>query len=146
MLCLATLVAATGGCLFGYDTGIVSAVLLYIKFDYGLLDWSVELFVSCTAASAIAGALLSGVLNRLLGRKPVMLISSITFVVGASLMAFAPMGSGPIDVAGYWTLVAGRIVVGRFGSNGVWWMQSRFFVSKMYCPINVIVFVNESLP
>ena len=113
MLCLATLVAATGGCLFGYDTGIVSAVLLYVKFNYKLIDWSVELFVSGTAASAIAGAFLSGVLNRVFGRKPVMLISSVTFVVGAGLMACAPMGSESVNLAGYWMLVAGRIVIGK---------------------------------
>ena len=113
MLWLATLVAATGGCLFGYDTGIVSAVLLYLKFDYNLQDWSVELFVSATAASAIVGALLSGALNRLFGRRPVMLVSSATFVVGAGLMACAPMGSETANVTGYWMLVAGRVVVGR---------------------------------
>ena len=117
MLCLATLVAATGGCLFGYDTGIVSAVLLYIKFDYALVDWSVEIFVSCTAASAIVGALLSGALNSLFGRRPVMLISSVTFVVGAGLMAFAPMGSEAMNLAGYWMLIAGRIVVGMFSQH-----------------------------
>ena len=115
MLCLATLVAATGGCLFGYDTGIVSAVLLYVKFNYKLENWSIELFVSVTAGSAIAGALLSGVLNRMFGRKPVMLISSVTFVVGAALMSCAPMGSGPLNSAGYWMLVAGRIIVGKLG-------------------------------
>lgn len=56
-----------------------------------------------TTLGAIIGGLLAGALSDLVGRKPVTLLSSVIFVVGAALMTFAHA---------YWLLLLGRVVVG----------------------------------
>lgn len=56
-----------------------------------------------TTLGAILGGLLAGALSDLVGRKPVTLLSSIVFIVGAALMTFAHH---------YWLLLLGRVVVG----------------------------------
>jgi len=61
------------------------------------------LFLTGTTLGAIIGGLLAGALSDLVGRKPVTLLSSIIFVVGAALMTFAHS---------YWLLLLGRVVVG----------------------------------
>lgn len=56
-----------------------------------------------TTLGAILGGLLAGALSDIMGRKPVTLLSSVVFIVGAALMTFAHQ---------YWLLLLGRVVVG----------------------------------
>ncbi|KAF9578730.1 myo-inositol transporter [Lunasporangiospora selenospora] len=74
---------AIGGFLFGYDTGVIAGALLPIKEEFGLSSQQQEFVVG--------------------GRKPVTLLASVIFVVGAALMTFAHH---------YWLLLLGRVVVG----------------------------------
>ncbi|KAF9175982.1 myo-inositol transporter [Mortierella sp. AD011] len=94
---------AIGGFLFGYDTGVVAGALLPIKDEFGLTSQEQEFVVGGTTLGAIIGGLLAGALSDLVGRKPVTLLSSVIFVVGAALMTFAHK---------YWFLLLGRVVVG----------------------------------
>ena len=57
-------VAAIGGFLFGYDTGIISGAILYIKRDFHAGSVEQEAVVSVLLIGAAAGALLSGLLLR----------------------------------------------------------------------------------
>ncbi|KAG0375989.1 myo-inositol transporter [Mortierella sp. AD032] len=86
---------AIGGFLFGYDTGVIAGALLPIKEEFGLSSQQQEFVVG--------GGLLAGAMSDLVGRKPVTLLSSVIFVVGAALMTFAHA---------YWLLLLGRVVVG----------------------------------
>ena len=43
---VAAITCALGGLLFGYDTGVISGALLFIKKDLGLSDFLQSLFVS----------------------------------------------------------------------------------------------------
>ncbi|KAG0201625.1 myo-inositol transporter [Mortierella sp. GBA30] len=94
---------AIGGFLFGYDTGVIAGALLPIKEEFGLSSQEQEFVVGGTTLGAIIGGLLAGALSDLVGRKPVTLLSSVIFVVGAALMTFAHQ---------YWLLLLGRVVVG----------------------------------
>ncbi|KAF8923815.1 myo-inositol transporter [Dissophora ornata] len=94
---------AIGGFLFGYDTGVIAGALLPIKEEFGLSSQEQEFVVGGTTLGAILGGLLAGALSDLLGRKPVTLLSSSIFVIGAALMTFAHK---------YWLLLLGRVVVG----------------------------------
>ncbi|KAG0300912.1 myo-inositol transporter [Linnemannia gamsii] len=94
---------AIGGFLFGYDTGVIAGALLPIKEEFGLSSQQQEFVVGGTTLGAIIGGLLAGALSDLVGRKPVTLLSSVIFVVGAALMTFAHA---------YWLLLLGRVVVG----------------------------------
>ncbi|KAG0334790.1 myo-inositol transporter [Podila horticola] len=96
-------VLAIGGFLFGYDTGVIAGALLPIKEEFGLTTQQQEFVVGGTTLGAILGGLLAGAMSDIMGRKPVTLLSSIVFIVGAALMTFAHQ---------YWLLLLGRVVVG----------------------------------
>lgn len=110
-LILLVIVASLGGFLFGYDTGVVSGALIEMKIDGsgikdgGLTTSEQEVVVSSTVAAAAVGAAVSGWAQRhpMFGRKTVIQISTVAFIVGALIMAVAPS---------LWLLLVGRIVVG----------------------------------
>ena len=95
--------AAVGGLLFGYDTGVISGALLYIEKDFQLNAAMQGFVVSAVTAGALVGALLGGSLADRLGRRRTNIGSGLLFIVASLLCAFAP------DVP---VLVAGRFVVG----------------------------------
>lgn len=98
-----TCVSAIGGALFGYDTGVVSGAMILIDDKFELDHLWHELIVSVTVAAAAVSALVSGILNDLIGRKKVMLLAATVFTVGAVVMAVA--GSKEV-------LLVGRVIVG----------------------------------
>lgn len=100
---LVACVSAIGGFLFGYDTGIISGAMIFIRDVFQLNEWWQEAIVSSTLLAAWLFSILSGSATNRLGRKRVIIFSSLVFVVGSLLMAFA------------WdekVLLAGRLVVG----------------------------------
>lgn len=82
-------VASVGGFLFGYDTGVVSGAMELIRREWGLDDVQHEAIVSSTTGFAAVGAACSGLANRILGRKPVLIGAAVVFTVGALTMGFA---------------------------------------------------------
>lgn len=98
-----TFFAAVGGFLFGYDTGVVSGALILLKKHFRLSYFMEELVVSITIGAAIFGALVGGPTSHFLGRRTVLILSSLVFTVGAVCMAVAQS----TDV-----LLVGRAIVG----------------------------------
>ena len=97
-------VTALGGLLFGYDTGVVSGALLFVKKDFGgLSSFQEELITSLLLVGAVVGALLAGRVADLIGRRLTVLITAAIFVVGVLLAAFTP--TFPV-------LLVARIVIG----------------------------------
>src|SRR5438874_11430749 len=100
---LAAAVAAIGGSLFGYDTGVISGAILFIRPAFGLSTAEVELVVSAALIGATIGAIGSARLTDILGRRVVLLAAAISFSAGAIGSAFSPsMG----------VLVTARVLVG----------------------------------
>ncbi|KAJ2993493.1 hypothetical protein NUW58_g1825 [Xylaria curta] len=68
---LVTLTAALGGLLFGYDTGIIAGVLVYIGSDLGhtLSSSEKELITSITSGGAFFGAMFAGITADRYGRS-----------------------------------------------------------------------------
>ncbi|KAJ6870099.1 inositol transporter 4-like [Populus alba x Populus x berolinensis] len=98
--------AGIGGLLFGYDTGVISGALLYIRDDFEDVDkntWMQETIVSMAVAGAIIGAAFGGYMNDRWGRRVAILGADIVFFLGAIVMAAAP---NP------WVIIIGRILVG----------------------------------
>lgn len=89
--------------LCSYDTGVISGALVLIEDTFDLSDFQKELVVAITVAGAMVSALMSGVASDYFGRKPVILVSSAVFTVGALMMALAQT---------YTTLLLGRFIVG----------------------------------
>ncbi|KAJ9129747.1 Myo-inositol transporter [Pleurostoma richardsiae] len=103
---LASLTAALGGLLFGYDTGIIAAVLVYIgdSLDHKRLTASEkELVTSITSGAAFFGAIFAGLTADKYGRKPPIYLGCVLFTIGAALQASA------FTVA---QMTVGRLVVG----------------------------------
>jgi MFS family permease len=97
-------VTALGGLLFGYDTGVVSGALLFVRHDFGgLSSFDQELVTSLLLVGAVVGALVAGRVADIIGRRPSVLITAVIFVVGVLLAAFAPM---------FWVLLVARFVIG----------------------------------
>ena len=87
---VAVFVAAVGGLLFGYDTGVISGAILFIKSDFSLSDTMEELVVSAVLVGAVIGATLGGTLTNRLGRRLPIIIAGIIFTVSAAATALAP--------------------------------------------------------
>nr|VDD04563.1 unnamed protein product [Brassica oleracea] len=101
-----TLTAGIGGLLFGYDTGVISGALLYIKDDFQIVKQSSflqETIVSMALVGAMIGAASGGWINDYYGRKKATLLADVVFAAGAIVMAAAP---DP------YILIAGRLLVG----------------------------------
>ncbi|CAL5228707.1 g11888 [Coccomyxa viridis] len=110
-LWLLTFCSGIAGFLFGYDTGVISGALPYIRDDLlksyqsntSSLNWIQGVIVSAAVFGAAAGSALGGALGDFVGRKKTLLVGDALFAAGALLMA-AAQGVG--------TLIAGRLVVG----------------------------------
>lgn len=62
-------IAAMGGLLFGFDTGVISGALPFIKDHWKINDASLELLTTSVLLGAVLGAITSGRLSDVLGRK-----------------------------------------------------------------------------
>ena len=82
-------IAAMGGLLFGFDTGVISGALPFIKDSWKIGDASVEILTTSVLVGATAGALVSGKLADILGRKKMIIVNAIIFTAGAIGCAFA---------------------------------------------------------
>jgi sugar porter (SP) family MFS transporter len=100
----AAAVTALGGLLFGYDTGVVSGALLFLKQDFGgLSSFQQELVTSLLLIGAMIGAFGAGIVADRIGRRPTILITAVVFIAGVLLAAFSPA---------FWVLVVARVVIG----------------------------------
>ena len=82
--------ASLGGLLFGYDTGVISGALPFIKRDFTLSAGMEGVATSAVLVGATLGAAFAGYLSDRFGRKLVILFVAALFVVGALGSAFAP--------------------------------------------------------
>ena len=96
-------IAATGGLLFGFDTGIISGALLLIKQEWTLTSFSQEWVVSAVLLGAILGAALSGRAADRFGRRDVIIGTSVLFAVGSGWAGIAHS----VD-----SLITSRVIVG----------------------------------
>jgi sugar porter (SP) family MFS transporter len=95
--------AALGGLLFGYDTGIISGALLFIREDFGLSDAAQQTVVGSLLFGAVLGALIAGPLTDRAGRRTAILAAAVVFALGSLAAALA---------TGAWVLVVARFFLG----------------------------------
>ena len=89
--------------LFGYDTGVISGAILFIRQAFSLSSTAQEIVVSSVLVGAVIGASISGFLADKYGRRIMVIVAASVFGIGAIFTALTP------DV---YALIAGRIVVG----------------------------------
>ncbi|EKD12872.1 uncharacterized protein L3040_007029 [Drepanopeziza brunnea f. sp. 'multigermtubi'] len=102
---LLTFSAGISGLLFGYDTGVISATLVSINSSLGhpLTTLDKSLITSATALFALLVSPVSGILADRLGRKRVVLLADLAFVLGAIIQAVS---------SSVFLMIVGRSVVG----------------------------------
>jgi sugar porter (SP) family MFS transporter len=96
-------IASTGGLLFGFDTGVISGALPFLKESWGLTTGQQELVTTAVLVGAVLGALGSGRITDIVGRKKVIIVTSLIFALGSILTGAAP------DM---WFLAVSRVVLG----------------------------------
>lgn len=95
---------ALGGLLFGYDTGVVSGALLFLKNDFGgLSSFQQELVTSLLLVGAAIGALVAGRVADRIGRRATIAATAVIFIVGVLLAALSPA---------FFALLIARVLIG----------------------------------
>lgn len=94
---------ALGGLLFGYDTGVISGALLFMRDDLALTPLTEGLVVSSMLVGAMIGALCGGPLSDRLGRRRIGLATAAIFAIGSVGAALA----GGVPTMVLWRFVLG---------------------------------------
>jgi sugar porter (SP) family MFS transporter len=97
------IIAALGGFLFGYDTGIISGSLPFITKEFGASTFQQQAFVGALLIGAVVGAIISGFSADSLSRRRTKIIAGVVYVVGALGSALAQTST---------ELIAARFVLG----------------------------------
>ena len=81
---LVCIVAALGGLLFGYDTGVISGAIGFLQEHFGLdPQWGTGGAAACALIGCSLGVAIAGLLSDWLGRKKVLILSAVLFLVSA---------------------------------------------------------------
>lgn len=83
------IIAALGGLLFGYDTGVISGALLYIQRSFELTPGQESTVTAMLLVGAAIGAFLGGRVADSLGRRGTILLGAVGFIIGSIWCAFA---------------------------------------------------------
>jgi SP family galactose:H+ symporter-like MFS transporter len=113
-------VASLGGLLFGYDTGVISGALPFLKQSFDLSANMLGVATSAVLVGATLGAAFAGAISDAFGRKLVILVVAALFVLGALGSAAAPTLT---------SLLAARAVVGV--AIGVASMLTPLYLAEM---------------
>jgi SP family myo-inositol transporter-like MFS transporter 13 len=100
------IVAGLGGLLYGVDVGIISGALPYLEATSGLNAGQLSFVVAAVLLGSVISTLFAGLLADWIGRKPLMALSGIMFVLSIPMIALSQ---------GYGTLVFGRLLQGVSG-------------------------------
>lgn len=97
------LVAGLGGLLYGIDVGIVAGALPYLEATSGLNAGQLSIVVAAVLLGSVISTLFAGLLADWIGRKWLMILSGLMFVVSIPVIALSH---------GYGPLVMGRLLQG----------------------------------
>lgn len=100
---VAAAVAAIGGILFGFDTGIISGAILFVQQDFSMTLSERSWAVSIVLVGAIIGSASGGYLSDKLGRRKSIISSAVLVIIGTAVIAASS------DI---YLFFAGRFVIG----------------------------------
>jgi MFS family permease len=100
------LVAGLGGLLYGVDVGIIGGALPYLEATSGLNAGQLSIIVAAVLLGSVFSTLFAGVLADWMGRRPLMIISGVAFVLSIPVIALSH---------GYGPLFFGRLLQGISG-------------------------------
>ncbi|WP_158783393.1 sugar porter family MFS transporter [Pantoea sp. BAV 3049] len=83
-------IATLGGLLFGYDTGVIAGALLFMKHDLHLTSLTTGMVTSFLILGSAIGAIFAGRVADRFGRKKIILVMAVIFMIGSLGCAMAP--------------------------------------------------------
>lgn len=92
-LILVSSIAALGGFLFGFDTGVINGTQFYFSKYFELTAFMKGWVVGSALLGCFAGAIIAGPMSKSLGRKMSLIISAALFTIsawGSGLPSFLP--------------------------------------------------------
>jgi MFS transporter, SP family, solute carrier family 2 (myo-inositol transporter), member 13 len=100
------LVAGLGGLLYGIDVGIIGGALPYLEATSHLTAAQLSVIVAAVLLGTVFSTIFAGLLADWMGRKPLMVLSGVTFVLSIPVIALSQ---------GYGPLFFGRLLQGMSG-------------------------------
>ncbi|HKT87730.1 MAG TPA: MFS transporter [Candidatus Sulfotelmatobacter sp.] len=100
------IVAGLGGLLYGIDVGIVAGALPYLEATSGFTSGQLSIVVAAVLLGSVISTLFAGMLADWMGRRSLMAISGLMFVISIPTIALSH---------GFQSLVAGRLLQGVSG-------------------------------
>jgi len=100
------LVAGLGGLLYGVDVGIIGGALPYLEATSRLTAGQLSIIVAAVLLGSVISTLFAGLLADWMGRKPLMTVSGLAFVLSIPVIALSH---------GYGPLFFGRLLQGVSG-------------------------------
>jgi MFS transporter, SP family, solute carrier family 2 (myo-inositol transporter), member 13 len=97
------LVAGLGGLLYGVDVGIIAGALPYLEATSGLNAGQLSIVVAAVLLGSVISTLFAGALADWIGRKLLMTVSGVLFVISIPVIALSH---------GYEPLILGRLLQG----------------------------------
>lgn len=100
---LSAILASMNSVLLGYDIGVMSGAVLFIKDELKITSTQEEILIGSLNICSLLGSLAAGKTSDWIGRRYTIMISSAMFLAGALLMGLAPS---------FAFLMMGRVVSG----------------------------------
>ncbi|KAJ1410691.1 Sugar/inositol transporter [Sesbania bispinosa] len=95
--------ASLNNVLLGYDVGVMSGAVIFIKEDLKISEVKEEFLVGILSIVSLLGSLGGGRTSDIIGRKWTMALAAVVFQIGAIIMTLAPSFS---------VLMIGRLLAG----------------------------------
>jgi MFS transporter, SP family, solute carrier family 2 (myo-inositol transporter), member 13 len=100
------IVAGLGGLLYGVDVGIVAGALPYLEATSGFSGGQMSIVVAAVLLGSVISTLFAGLLADWMGRRSLMAVSGLMFVISIPMIALSH---------GYAPLISGRLLQGISG-------------------------------
>jgi sugar porter (SP) family MFS transporter len=85
-----SVIAGLGGILYGFDMGIIAAVLVFVRESFSLSTRMEEIVVSVVLVGAMSGAIAGGSIADRIGRRSTLVWGGIIFLLGSLLAFWSP--------------------------------------------------------